>query len=94
MPLHDWSKVDAGVFHAFHTTWIGAIQNALNHGLLPDDYYAFAEQHMGGFVADILTLHAPPNLDVCDESQSLVGQGTGGTTVAEATPQTQINESS
>ncbi len=93
MPLHDWSKVDAGVFHAFHTTWIGAIQNALNHGLLPDDYYALAEQHMGGFVADILTLHVPPKLDEFDESQSLGGQGTGGTAVAEAKPQTQIHES-
>jgi hypothetical protein len=22
MPIHDWSRVEAGVFHAFHHDWI------------------------------------------------------------------------
>ena len=22
MPIHDWSKVDAGIFHHFHHAWI------------------------------------------------------------------------
>lgn len=32
MPVHDWTQVDAGIFHAFHHGWIGAISNALNEG--------------------------------------------------------------
>lgn len=56
MPIHDWSRVDAGVFHAFHTSWIGDIQKALNAGLLPTDYYALAEQVGGGVIPDVLTL--------------------------------------
>ncbi|HEY2585448.1 MAG TPA: hypothetical protein VGI81_06785 [Tepidisphaeraceae bacterium] len=29
MPVHDWTKVDAGNFHAFHHRWISAISDAL-----------------------------------------------------------------
>jgi len=60
MPLHNWSNVESGIFHAFHTAWITEIQNALNTGLLPSSYYALAEQHAGDYVADVLTLHSPP----------------------------------
>ncbi len=42
MPLHDWSRVESGIFHAFHGSWITEIQIALNAGLLPADYYALA----------------------------------------------------
>ena len=44
MPIHDWTQVDAGTFHAFHTLWIAEIMKALNTGLLPAGYYAMAEQ--------------------------------------------------
>ncbi|MDA1015120.1 MAG: DUF4058 family protein [Planctomycetota bacterium] len=57
MPVNDWTRVDAGIFHAFHTAWIPEIQAALNDGLLPDGYYALAEQHAGNVIADVLTLH-------------------------------------
>jgi hypothetical protein len=56
MPVHDWTRVDAGIFHAFHHSWIEEIARALNGGLLPDDYYALPEQHAAGFGLDILTL--------------------------------------
>ena len=46
MPVHDWTRVEAGIFHDFHHTWITAIKNALNAGLLPEEYYALAEQLM------------------------------------------------
>jgi hypothetical protein len=46
MPVHDWTLVDAAIFHDFHTVWSGAIRNALNHGLLPKGYYALAEQNV------------------------------------------------
>ena len=56
MPVHDWTRVDAGTFHHFHTTWITHISDALNGGLLPKGYYAMAEQHAGLGIADVLTL--------------------------------------
>ena len=56
MPIHDWTRVDAGLFHAFHQRWISALADALNTGVLPSDYYALAEQSVGGPVPDIRTL--------------------------------------
>src|ERR1700756_1297748 len=59
MPVHDWTRVDAGTFHAFHTVWISEIMKALNAGLLPKGYYALAEQVATRMQTDVLTLHAP-----------------------------------
>jgi hypothetical protein len=56
MAVHDWKRVEAGVFHDFHHAWIEEIKRALNRGLLPADYYALAEQHAAGFGPDVLTL--------------------------------------
>src|ERR1700756_4726781 len=56
MPIHDWTHVDAGIFHAFHHDWITDIARALNQGVLPEDYYALPEQHAAGFGPDVLTL--------------------------------------
>src|SRR3989442_5632587 len=58
MPVHDWTLVEAGIFHDFHTVWIGHIRTALNDGLLPEGYYALTEQHAGRPITDILTLHS------------------------------------
>ena len=43
MPLHDWSRVDAGLFHDFHQTWAVKLSAAFNQGALPSDYYALLE---------------------------------------------------
>src|SRR5262249_539819 len=56
MPIHDWSHVDANVFHHFHQRWTIAICDALNAGLLPPGYSALVEQHTGGLVPDVLAL--------------------------------------
>jgi len=58
MPIHDWTRVTAGTWHAFHLSWIAEIQELLNGGLLPGDYYAQAEQIAGPFGPDVLTLQA------------------------------------
>jgi len=55
MPIHDWSRADAGTFHDFHHAWIEEIKRALNR-VLPKDHYALAEQLAGGFGPDVLTL--------------------------------------
>jgi hypothetical protein len=70
MPVHDWTRVDAGIFHAFHHDWITDISRALNRSLLPPEYYALPEQIAGGLGPDVLTLRrpsgngAPPSADL------------------------------
>lgn len=59
MPIHDWTRVDAGLFHAFHQSWCVHIQDALNSGVLPGEYLALVEQHVRGPIADVLTLRLP-----------------------------------
>ena len=56
MPVHDWTRVNAGIFHDFHETWIIELKRALNGGILPADYYALAEQVAGSSAPDVLTL--------------------------------------
>jgi hypothetical protein len=56
MPVHDWTSVDAGLFHAFHQRWISALSDALNSGSLPPGYFALAEQNIQGPIPDVLTL--------------------------------------
>jgi hypothetical protein len=56
MPIHDWSRVDAGIFHHFHQVWTVEIANALNGGALPPEYFALAEQIVSGPIPDLVTL--------------------------------------
>jgi hypothetical protein len=73
MPIHDWARVDADLFHDFHQTWTIAIRNALNGGLLPRGFSALVEQHAAGLVPDVLaaacgnriTIHHPLGRVVC-----------------------------
>jgi len=82
MPVHDWTRVEAGIFHDFHLAWLTEIRNALNGGLLPEGYYALAEQHAGSVIADVLTLHVGPTQVERASSPSIPA----GTAVAEAPP--------
>ena len=59
MPIHDWTRVDAGIFQHFHLEWIAEISRVLNRGLLPPDHYALAEQVAGPMEPDVLTLRGP-----------------------------------
>lgn len=43
MPIHDWSRVEVGVFHDFHQAWTIEVINALNCGGLSPEYFAMAE---------------------------------------------------
>lgn len=79
MPVHDWSRVKAGVFHHFHNGWVTHLAEALNDGVLPKGYYALAEQHAGQIIADILTLQT-------DEARAPLAPDRGATAVAEAPP--------
>src|SRR5437868_6238529 len=80
MPLHDWSRVDAGTSHDFHNSWVVHLKETLNGGLLPSDYYARSEQHGSRFIADVSTLHA-------GQQTERLPAPAGVLTLAEAPPQ-------
>jgi len=83
MPVHDWTRVDAGLFHAFHQRWIGALCDRLNAGGLPSDYFALPEQNIRGPIPDVLTLKLSTGPQEYAESN-------GGIAVAEAPPKTRV----
>jgi hypothetical protein len=85
MPVHDWTRVEAGIFHAFHLKWISELDKILNGGLLPAGYYALPEQHAGSSIPDVLTLHASP----APAEPFSLPPDTGGTAVADAPPKVQ-----
>lgn len=63
MPIHDWTRVSAGIFYHFHHSWIEEIMGVLNARLLPSEYYALSEQVAGDFGPDVLALQ----IDSADE---------------------------
>ena len=82
MPAHDWGLVDAGTFHHFHSGWITRLSDHLNSGVLPDGFYAMAEQHAGRAITDVLALHTGEDLDFSGESDD-----DGGVAIMTAPPQ-------
>lgn len=86
MPVHDWTRVYAGTFHDFHTSWITHIKEALNADLLPDEYYAWAEQYAGQARPNVLTL-STRTADVPDAVPS------GAVALAEAPPKVSVHMS-
>jgi hypothetical protein len=47
MPIHDWTRMEAGDFHHFHHRWIAALADALNTGGLPAGYMAMMDRVFG-----------------------------------------------
>jgi hypothetical protein len=72
MPVHDWTRVDAGIFHHFHVSWLSDLSRTLNRGLLPPDYYALAEQESGEVGPGLATLPNP------GEGSGHAGEQAGG----------------
>lgn len=73
MPMHDWTRVPDGIFHAFHHRWISAISDVLNGGLLPKNLYALPEQVTSRLGPDVLTLQRP---DIVESGDHSIGAGT------------------
>jgi hypothetical protein len=82
MPVHDWTRVGAGIFHHFHHSWIEEIQRTLNSGLLPADYYAMQEQHAAGFGPDVLALQSITDGDGDQSSSRSTSNGGVGLMLA------------
>lgn len=79
MPIHDWTRVDAGLFHDFHQDWTIELRRSLNAGRLPPGFTALTDQRIGGPIPDVLTLHRGPKSPGRLES-------VGGLAVAAAPP--------
>ena len=56
MPMHDWKRVPATIYHHFHQRWTISICDALNTGLLPSGYSALVEQYSSGLYPDVLAV--------------------------------------
>ena len=88
MPIHDWSRLFDGAFHAFHHSWITFIQESLNSGILPAGYYALAEQVAKRAIADVLTLRSKGRPESIEPSEPIGG----ATAVATAPPRVRHRE--
>lgn len=56
MPIHDWTRVPAGLFHHFHQDWTIELARALNRGRLPKGVEALVEQRLGPREGDVLAI--------------------------------------
>jgi hypothetical protein len=89
MPVHDWSRIQAGIFHDFHQRWIISLSNALNQSLLPEGYYALAEQSAGGLIPDVITLEQ--RVDTQDPIVPAIPGRSQALAVLDSPPQTQYS---
>jgi hypothetical protein len=87
MPIHDWTRLNAGDFHDFHQVWTGHIRTQLNLQVLPAGYYAQIEQQASGIIPDVLTLHLADDCADDDATQEDLGSALA---VATAPPQVQL----
>ncbi len=85
MPLHDWNRVEAGMFHHFHNSWIYKLADQLNAGALPPEFFAAGEQYTDDDVPDVLTLSR-------DSEVASHWPGTGAIAVAEHPPTAMVEE--
>ena len=82
MPMHDWTKVNSGLFHHFHQGWCWEMGASLNlEGVMPPYLSALVEQRSGSKEPDVVAVElAEP-----DDFRS----GVGGTALLER-PKTRI----
>ena len=89
VPIHDWTRVDAGTWHAFHHRWISAIERTLNGGVLPDGYYADPERQAPPYAPDVLALEEASHEIMRSADDD--GDDDRGTAVAVAPPKLSLS---
>lgn len=72
MPLHDWTRVPAALFHHFHQDWSIELARTLNRGRLPKGIVALVEQKAGPKEGDALAIESR------DRKRPLSGDGDVG----------------
>lgn len=85
MPVHDWSRVEAWLFHDFHHSWIAEIGRALNGGVLPGDFYALVERRGADFRLDATTPTDRP-----EDARAAVERGPRGGSPGLAEPRVEL----
>jgi hypothetical protein len=58
MPIHDWTRAPAGLFHHFHQDWSIELARTLNRDVLAQGYYALIEQRVEGPEPDVIAVEA------------------------------------
>ncbi len=84
MPVHDWTRAEAGIFHHFHQQWISELSAQLNTGGLPRGYFALIEQRAGAAVPYVIAF---------ERNQGSLTEGEiagGGIALAAALPKTRF----
>lgn len=81
MPIHDWTRVPAGLFHHFHQDWSIEVARTLNRGRLPKGLSALVEQRSGAWEPDVLAIES--------RGKGKVGLSSGGLATVER-PSTKI----
>ena len=56
MPIHNWTRVYAGLLHHFHQSWSIRLVDAMNAGLLPNGLTALVGQRSGPKESDVLAV--------------------------------------
>ena len=77
MPIHDWTRVESGLYHVFHQDWTMRLYYALNSGVLPSGFTALTDLKVEGYEPDVMAVHSDPHLTP-----------DGGVAVADAPPRT------
>ena len=90
MRIHNWKRAEKGSFHHLHNGWIARLADALNAGLLPEPYYAGAEQVAAGREPDVLVMHREPLADVEEFDLGPVPSRGGGVLAEEAPPAVEV----
>lgn len=80
MPVHDWTRVNSGVFHDFHQVWSVEIRHALNRQL-PKGFVALVEQKVNGPEPDVIAVETGGRKGM---------QKSNGTTAVLEPPQTKM----
>jgi hypothetical protein len=87
--MHDWTRVNAGIYHDFHNSWITELRNALNSGLLPEKFYALGEQRAGEIGPGVLALHWD---EADDKTPPAPSAAQGMIAVAQTPPPTRLSQ--
>ncbi len=80
MPIHDWTRVQPGLFHHFHQDWSIEVARELNRGRLPKGFYALVEQRVDGPEPDVIAV----------ETKMKVSAKRGGATATLEPPRTRL----
>jgi hypothetical protein len=93
MPIHDWTRVPDGIYHDFHSSWITHLKEALNAGILPEDYYAVSQQVAGELGPDVLTLQTNGETAGSEGHHKATGNGCSLQTLTVAPPRVRFTVS-